>query len=89
MQPNECLAPLAVSAQFASADLGALVTAGYRSVIGNRRDDEAQRQLRTSWIWGIFLMLNGRKWLAEPRHLAHEPRPASTLDASTFDEERY
>ncbi len=46
--------------------------------------------LKAKWMPGIYfdLMLKGHEWLAEPKHLDHEPRPAELPAACNFTEEK-
>jgi sulfide:quinone oxidoreductase len=47
-------------------------------------------RLKTQWMPSIYfdMMLKGHEWLAEPKHLDFEPRPADAPDACNFTEEK-
>lgn len=47
-------------------------------------------RLKTQWMPSIYfdMMLKGHEWLAEPKHLDFEPRPADAPDACNFTQEK-
>ncbi|BAP79017.1 pyridine nucleotide-disulfide oxidoreductaseclass-II [Pseudomonas sp. MT-1] len=47
-------------------------------------------KLKTRWMPSIYfdMMLKGHEWLAEPKHLDFEPRPAEALNACDFTQEK-
>ena len=47
-------------------------------------------KLKTQWMPSIYfeMMLKGHEWLAEPKHLDFEPRPAEAPDACDFTQEK-
>ncbi len=47
-------------------------------------------QLKTQWMPSIYfdMMLKGHEWLAEPKHLDFEPRPAEAPNACDFTQEK-
>lgn len=47
-------------------------------------------KLKTRWMQSIYfdMMLKGHEWLAEPKHLDFEPRPAEAPNACDFGQEK-
>ena len=47
-------------------------------------------RLKTQWMPSIYfdMMLKGHEWLAEPKHLDFEPRPADAPNACNFTQEK-
>lgn len=47
-------------------------------------------RLKTQWMPSIYfdMMLKGHEWLAEPKHLDFEPRPAEAPNACDFTQEK-
>jgi sulfide:quinone oxidoreductase len=47
-------------------------------------------RLKTQWMPSIYydMMLKGHEWLAEPKHLDFEPRPAAASSACDFTQEK-
>ena len=47
-------------------------------------------KLKTRWMPSIYfdMMLKGHEWLAEPKHLDFEPRPAEAPNACDFGQEK-